>query len=91
MVIYETKHVFTTNAQQLRHSVILATVRHTSRAKIKQESPAPFGGAVRNATTLIPKRLSCIILAITCYQAVSEIFQIDHFVGKSATAERWVA
>ena len=34
-----------------------------------QESP-PIGGAVRNATSLIPQRLSSIILAITCSENV---------------------
>ena len=35
----------------------------------RQESP-PIGGAVRNATSLIPQRLSYIILAITCSENV---------------------
>ena len=36
---------------------------------LQQESP-PIGGAVRNATSLIPQRLSYIMLAITCSENV---------------------
>ena len=36
---------------------------------LKQESP-PIAGAVRNATALIPQRLSSIIRAITCSENV---------------------
>ena len=38
-------------------------------AILKQESPL-FGGAVRNATSVIPQRLSPIIFAITCAENV---------------------
>ena len=43
---------------------------------IKQEGP-PFGGAVRNAMSLILQRLSHIMLAITCSENVPALPCID--------------
>ena len=40
-------------------------------------APQPVGGAVRNATSLIPQRLSYIMLAITCSENVPALPCID--------------
>ena len=38
--------------------------------RIKREESPPIGGAARNATSLIPQRLSSIMIAITCSENV---------------------
>ena len=42
----------------------------------KQEGP-PIGGSVRNATSLIPQRLSYIVFAITCSENVHALQCIE--------------